>query len=42
MRYVFGLKVEGKTRAEIMDEVMSKYTGALAEHRDDRVVDADV
>jgi gamma-carbonic anhydrase len=42
MRYVFGVDVESKTRAEIMDEVMSKYTRSLAEHRADRVVDADV
>jgi carbonic anhydrase/acetyltransferase-like protein (isoleucine patch superfamily) len=38
MRYVFGVDVEGKTRAEIMDEVMSKYTRSLAEHRADRVL----
>jgi hypothetical protein len=42
MRYVFGIDGEGKTRAEIMDEVMSKYTRSLAEYRDDHVVDADV
>lgn len=38
-RYVFGVELEGKSRSEIMDEVMSKYTRALSTHRQDRVLE---
>ena len=41
MRYVFGIELDGKTRAEIMDDVMTRYCRALGAHRDDRVVDGD-
>lgn len=41
MHYVFGVEVDGKTRAEIMDGAMSRYCRALGAHRDDRVVDGD-
>jgi len=37
-RYVFGVEPEGKSRAEIMDEITQKYTRALGAHRSDRIV----
>lgn len=37
-RYVFGVVPDGKTRAEIMDEIIEKYTRALGAHRNDRLV----
>lgn len=37
-KYVFGVEPEGKGRAEIMDEVIAKYTRALETHRTDRRV----
>jgi carbonic anhydrase/acetyltransferase-like protein (isoleucine patch superfamily) len=38
-RYVFGVEPEGKTRRQIMDEILSKFTRALRAHRDDRIID---
>jgi carbonic anhydrase/acetyltransferase-like protein (isoleucine patch superfamily) len=38
-RYVFGVEPEGKDRARLMDEMLDRYTRALAAHRDDRIVD---
>jgi len=37
-RYVFGIAPEGKSRTEIMDEMLGKYAGALGAHRDDRII----
>jgi carbonic anhydrase/acetyltransferase-like protein (isoleucine patch superfamily) len=39
LNYVFGIELEGKTRGEMMDDVMTRYTRALGQHRDDRVID---
>lgn len=36
-RYVFGVESKGKPRAEVMNEIMQKYTRALGAHRTDRV-----
>ncbi len=38
-RYVFGVEPEGKTRGQIMTEIMEKYTRALGAHRQDRVLE---
>jgi carbonic anhydrase/acetyltransferase-like protein (isoleucine patch superfamily) len=38
MRYVFGVEPEGKSRSDVMAEVMGKYTRALATHANDRVI----
>lgn len=38
-RYVFGIESEGKNRAQIMDEIMEKYTRALSAHRQDRIIE---
>jgi carbonic anhydrase/acetyltransferase-like protein (isoleucine patch superfamily) len=38
MSYVFGVDLEGRSRAEIMDEAMTRYARALGGHRDDEVV----
>ena len=42
--YVFGVQPEGKSRAEIVDEMLRKYSRALRAHRDDRELapDSDV
>jgi carbonic anhydrase/acetyltransferase-like protein (isoleucine patch superfamily) len=37
-RYVFGVEPTGKTRAEVMTEMLSKYSRALGEHSRDRDV----
>jgi carbonic anhydrase/acetyltransferase-like protein (isoleucine patch superfamily) len=37
MSYVFGVDLEGKSRAETMDEAMSKYVRALGAHTDDEL-----
>jgi gamma-carbonic anhydrase len=39
LNYVFGIELQGKTRSEMMDDVMTRYTRALAQHGDDRVID---
>ena len=39
-RYVFGIQTAGKRRAEVMDELLGRYTRALDAHRADRVLDA--
>lgn len=36
--YVFGIEAEGKSRGQIRDEMLLRYTHALARHRDDRIV----
>ena len=38
LRYVFGVEPDGKSRAEMMDAAMQKYTRALGAHRGDRLV----
>jgi hypothetical protein len=38
MRYVFGVDTEGRTRAQVMDDAMSRYTAALGTHAADHVV----
>ncbi len=38
MRYVFGVEADGKSRADIMDEALTKYVGALGRHHVDRVI----
>ena len=38
MRYVFGVASEGKTRSNVMDDVMRKYTRALGAHGNDTVL----
>jgi carbonic anhydrase/acetyltransferase-like protein (isoleucine patch superfamily) len=37
-RYVFGVEPDGKSRTEIMEEILKKYTRALGAHRSDRPV----
>jgi carbonic anhydrase/acetyltransferase-like protein (isoleucine patch superfamily) len=39
MRYVFGVEPDGKPRAEVMAEAMSKYVRGLEAHRGDKVLD---
>ena len=39
-RYVFGVEPDGKSRAEIMDEILTKYGRALGAHRNDRRIRA--
>jgi carbonic anhydrase/acetyltransferase-like protein (isoleucine patch superfamily) len=39
MRYVFGVEPNGKPRAEVMAEAMSKYVRGLEAHRGDKVLD---
>jgi carbonic anhydrase/acetyltransferase-like protein (isoleucine patch superfamily) len=39
VRYVFGIEPQGKSRAQIMDELLRKYTRALAAHRNDQMVE---
>jgi carbonic anhydrase/acetyltransferase-like protein (isoleucine patch superfamily) len=39
MRYVFGVELEGRSRAEIMDEAMTKYATALTRHVEDSQLD---
>lgn len=39
LNYVLGIELQGRTRSEMMDDVMSRYTRALAQHGDDRVID---
>jgi carbonic anhydrase/acetyltransferase-like protein (isoleucine patch superfamily) len=38
LHHVFGVDPAGRSRAEVMAEVMSRYAGALGAHREDRVV----
>lgn len=40
LNYVFGIELHGKTRSEMMDDVMARYTRALAQHGDDRIIDS--
>jgi carbonic anhydrase/acetyltransferase-like protein (isoleucine patch superfamily) len=35
---VFGIELHGRTRSEMMDDVMTRYTRALAHHGHDRVI----
>jgi carbonic anhydrase/acetyltransferase-like protein (isoleucine patch superfamily) len=37
-KYVFGVESAGRSRAEVMDEMMQKYTRALGAHRTDTPV----
>jgi carbonic anhydrase/acetyltransferase-like protein (isoleucine patch superfamily) len=37
-RYVFGVEPAGKTRPEVMTEILRKYSRALREHVDDRSI----
>jgi len=39
MNRVFGVDLAGKTRGEVMDDVMTRYARALGAHQEDRVVD---
>jgi gamma-carbonic anhydrase len=39
MNYVFGIDLEGRTRKEMMDDVMTRYTRSLGRHGEDRVID---
>ena len=39
MNHVFGVDLAGKTRGEVMDDVMTRYARALGAHQEDRVVD---
>jgi carbonic anhydrase/acetyltransferase-like protein (isoleucine patch superfamily) len=41
MRYVFGVDTDGRDRADVMDEAMTRYTRALGAHLGDRVVASD-
>ncbi|HVH30737.1 MAG TPA: gamma carbonic anhydrase family protein [bacterium] len=41
MRYVFGVPSEGKTRSNVMDEALRKYTRALGVHGDDKMLNRD-
>lgn len=38
MRYVFGIDIEGKDRAQIMEEAISKYCRALKVHQNDEIL----
>jgi carbonic anhydrase/acetyltransferase-like protein (isoleucine patch superfamily) len=38
--YVFGPELQGRTRAQMMDVVMTRYTRSLGHHEGDRVIDA--
>jgi carbonic anhydrase/acetyltransferase-like protein (isoleucine patch superfamily) len=38
MRYVFGVDTDGRSRADVMDDAMGRYTAALGTHATDRVV----
>jgi gamma-carbonic anhydrase len=40
-QYVFGIDAEGKDRAQIMDELLTRYTRALGSHAEDRVLSED-
>lgn len=37
-RYVFGVDSEGRSRAQIMEELTGRYTRALEAHRQDKVI----
>jgi gamma-carbonic anhydrase len=39
LNYVFGVDPGGKSRSEMMDDVMSRYARALGQHGGDRVID---
>jgi carbonic anhydrase/acetyltransferase-like protein (isoleucine patch superfamily) len=41
MRYVFGVDSDGRGRADVMDEAMTRYTRGLGAHLGDRVVASD-
>jgi hypothetical protein len=41
MRYVFGVEQAGRTRQDVMTEALRKYSRALREHADDRVIPAE-
>jgi carbonic anhydrase/acetyltransferase-like protein (isoleucine patch superfamily) len=41
MRYVFGVEQAGKTRQDVMTEALSRYSRALRQSADDRVVAPD-
>jgi hypothetical protein len=36
---VFGIELQGKTRREMIDDVMTRYTRALGQHVSDRVIE---
>jgi len=38
LNYMFGVELEGKTRSEMMDDVMSRYARSLGQHGGDRVI----
>jgi carbonic anhydrase/acetyltransferase-like protein (isoleucine patch superfamily) len=39
-QYVFGIDASGKSRAEIRDEMLTRYTHALSHHQQDRIITA--